>query len=74
MRLFVVADYRARQVYHPKGAVLEVPADVAAFLMADAPGCFSTKDPSANPAVSVETVKEIAGAPKDKMMRKQRTK
>ena len=66
MRLFVVADYACREVHHPKGAVLEVPGDVAAWLMADAPGCFSLTPP-------VEE-KEIAAPPADKMLRKARSK
>jgi hypothetical protein len=70
MRLFVVADYRARDVFHPKGTVLDVPASVANFYLMDAPGCFSLTDPS----VSTETLKSVDSAPADKMLRRGKTK
>lgn len=78
MRLFVIDDYKARGVFHPKGVVLDVPPDVAAFFMADAPGCFSLKDPAETRSVSANTVSietaAIAGSPADKMVRRGRTK
>jgi hypothetical protein len=71
MRLYVIDDYRSRDVFYPKGVVLEVPAETAVFLMADAPGCFSLSAPS----VSIETVtEEISAPPADKMIRRSKTK
>lgn len=70
MRLYVIDDYRCRGVHHPKGAVLEVSREDAAFLMVDAPGCFALEPPS--PAM-VDTV-SIETPPADRMMRRSKTK
>jgi hypothetical protein len=65
MRLYVIEDYRSRDIFHPKGAVLEVSLGEAVFLTADAPGCFSPQAPRD---------KEIDSPPADKMMRKGKAK
>lgn len=78
MRLYVIDDYKCRDVHHPTGAVLEVSPETAAFLMADAPGCFSIFP--RGETVSIETAihNDLLGkdyrAPADKMLRKARTK
>jgi hypothetical protein len=64
MRLYVIDDYRSRNIHHPKGAILEVTMGEALFLVADAPGCFSTEAPS----VSIETA-AVEAPPADKMLR-----
>ena len=45
VKLTVLADYRCREVAYSPGAVIEVTAERAAFLMADAPGCFEVYQP-----------------------------
>jgi hypothetical protein len=60
MQLFVIKDYKSRQIHYEKGQVLEVTMEQAAFLKVDAPGCFSLKAPEKPPA--------------DKMLRKGKTK
>jgi len=66
MRLFVIADYHCREIYHRKGTVLDVDAKTAAWLLVDAPGCFALKPP--------EEEKEISTAPADKMQRRSKPK
>ncbi len=60
MRVYVIADYRCREIHYKPGQVFEVTRTEAMRLIADAPGCFSLKAPDQPPA--------------DKMIRRNRKK
>lgn len=63
MRLYVISDYKNRELHYEPGQILEVTPAEAAHLLADAPGCFSTT-----------AAKEVDKPPADRMQRKVRTK
>lgn len=58
MRLYVLSDYKNRELSYQTGDVIEVDFDTAEFLMRDAPGCFSYEPP----------LKAMEAPPKDKMI------
>ena len=41
MKLYVLSDYKNRQLSYSAGDEIEVDPEVASYLFADAPGCFS---------------------------------
>ena len=67
MKLYVIEDYRSRAVFYPAGQEIDVSEGDAAFLMADAPGCFSTEKPKPEK-------KEVEQPQADKMVRRGKTK
>ena len=74
VKLNVVQPYRNREVSYPAGQVIEVSTELAAWLMADAPGCF---EPEVKPkAVEAPPVnkKAVELPPVDKMVRAPRVK
>jgi hypothetical protein len=50
MSLYVIAEYRCREIHYQPGQILEVTRTEAMRLIADAPGCFSLKAPDQPPA------------------------
>jgi hypothetical protein len=78
MRVYVIDDYRSRDVFHPKGTILEVPPEVATWLMVDAPGCFSLFPRGDRVSIETAVHNDLLGkdyrAPADKMVRKGRVK
>ena len=62
MKLYVLSDYKNRELSYQAGAEIEVEPDLATYLFADAPGCFSEEPPVVE--------KEIEEPPKDKAVKR----
>ena len=65
MKLNVLKLYQNRAVVYRKGNTIDVPEAEAAFLLADAPGCFDVVPPKR---------KMMDGPPADKAMKSRRVK
>ena len=67
MKLYVIANYKNRDVFYKAGRELtDLSEEEASFLMRDAPGCFSKSKPKEEPAKKAKAKKE---APKDKAVK-----
>lgn len=71
MRLYVLSDYRntSRGESWKAGEEIEVDEDKAAFLLADAPSCFSKESPAGAAGKAVKAPardKAVKASPKDK--------
>lgn len=66
VKLVVLAEYRCRDLYYPSGAVIDVPPDLADFLMRDAPGVFEPWQPPAKALDEPPADKAIKAAPRKK--------
>jgi hypothetical protein len=60
MKLYVLNDYKNRQLSYQAGDEIEVDPDVAAYLVADAPGSFAYEPP----------IKGLDEPPKDKAVKR----
>ena len=69
VRLKALGRYRNRDVYYQPGTVIELPADQAAFVLRDAPGCFEVVQP---PVVENDEpdAKALDAPPQDKMVKR----
>lgn len=69
VKLKVIKSYRNRNTQYQEGQVIDVTSSEAAFLIRDAPGCFTPVD------TPVDTeYKGFIAPPKDKMARRGKTK
>jgi hypothetical protein len=68
MKLKLISNYSSREVRFDAGVEIEVSDAQAAFLMADAPGCFAVVGPE------VVEVKDFDAPPVDKMIHKAKVK
>ena len=67
MKLYVLSDYRNRQLSYSAGQEIEVDPEMASYLFADAPGCFSDEPPVVEKALDEPpTNKQVRRAPRKK--------
>ena len=67
MKLYVLSDYKNRQLSYTAGDEIEVDPEVANYLIADSPGSFSYEPPKAEKAVDEPPAdKQVKRAPRKK--------
>ena len=71
MKLYVLNDYKNRQLSYSAGQEIEVDPEMASFLLADAPGCFSDEPPVIEKALDEPPKdKAVKRAPRKKRVAK----
>lgn len=67
MKLYVLNDYKNRQLSYSAGDEIEVDPEMASYLFADAPGCFSEEPPVVGKALDAPPKnKQVRRAPRKK--------
>jgi len=67
--LRVLSDYRSRDLAYSNGQILLVDDVLGAWLLRDSPGSFQLLEPA-----DTTEARDVSAPPKDKMMRRSKTK